>query len=80
MNASLLPQIDAARCTGCERCVEICPTQALAQMNGKAMLLYAERCIYCTFCEDICPADAIMLPFLIVFAEHQRSKNRTDFC
>ncbi|MBO9391603.1 4Fe-4S binding protein [Caldilinea sp.] len=76
MNDSLLPQIDAVRCTGCERCIEICPTQALAQIHGKAMLLYPDRCIYCTFCEDICPADAIALPFLIVFAGCQRPEDK----
>lgn len=76
MNNSLLPQIDAVRCTGCERCIEICLTQALVQVNGKARLLYPERCIYCTFCEDICPVDAIALPFLIVFAERQQPENK----
>jgi formate hydrogenlyase subunit 6/NADH:ubiquinone oxidoreductase subunit I len=63
-----LPRIDAARCTGCERCIEICPTQALAQVADKAALLYPDRCTYCTLCEDICPTNAIALPFLIVFA------------
>ena len=65
----LQPQIIASRCTGCARCVEICPTQALAQIDGKAMLLYPDRCTYCTACEDVCPTNAIALPFLIVFAE-----------
>lgn len=72
MDTAHLPRIDAARCTGCERCIEICPTQALAQVDGKAMLLYPERCTFCTLCEDICPANAIALPFLIVFAEQKR--------
>jgi electron transport complex protein RnfB len=72
MDTANLPRIDAARCTGCERCIEICPTQALVQVNGKAILLYPERCTYCTLCEDICPANAIALPFLVVFAEQKR--------
>lgn len=46
-------------------------------MHGKAMLLYPERCIYCTFCEDICPVDAIALPFLIVFAGRQPTKDKS---
>jgi ferredoxin len=69
----MLPRISAARCTGCQKCVEICPTQALAQVGGKAQLLFPERCILCALCEDLCPEDAIALPFLIVFAEPNRS-------
>jgi len=62
-----LPQIDRDACTGCRRCVEVCPTQALAQNDEKASLLYPERCTYCVACQDICPENAIALPFLIVF-------------
>ncbi len=64
-----LPRITAALCSGCERCVAICPTQALAQVGGKAVLAAPDRCTYCILCEDICPDHAIALPFLIVFAE-----------
>jgi formate hydrogenlyase subunit 6/NADH:ubiquinone oxidoreductase subunit I len=66
-----LPRISAALCSGCERCVEICPTQALAQVDGKAVLLYPDRCTYCALCEELCPDNAIALPFLIVFADSQ---------
>ena len=61
-----LPMINVARCTGCEQCVELCPTQALAMHQGKAFLAAPNNCTYCTICEDICPAQAIALPFLIV--------------
>ena len=71
MGRGLLPRIDVARCTGCERCVELCPTQALAQVADKDVLLYPDQCTFCTLCEDICPVNAIALPFLIVFAEQQ---------
>ena len=63
-----LPRIEALLCSGCKRCVEICPPQALAQVNGKAVLAYPDLCTYCALCEDICPDGAIALPFLIVFA------------
>lgn len=66
-----LPRIDAVLCSGCERCVEVCPVGALAQVKGKAMLLYPDRCTYCALCEDLCPDGAIALPFLIVFAASQ---------
>ena len=66
-----LPRIDAALCSGCERCVEICPAGVLAQVNGKAMLVHPDRCTYCALCEELCPDGAIALPFLIVFAASQ---------
>lgn len=71
MPHSLFPRIDRRRCTGCERCVDICPTQALAYEDGKAVLAFPDRCTYCTVCEDICPENAIALPFLVVFAPSQ---------
>jgi formate hydrogenlyase subunit 6/NADH:ubiquinone oxidoreductase subunit I len=71
MSHALYPRIDRLRCTGCERCVDICPTQALANVNGKAVLAFPDRCTYCTACEDVCPEGAIALPFLVVFAPSQ---------
>ncbi len=67
-----LPRILAERCSGCERCIHICPTQALGQVEGKAGLVEPDNCTYCALCEDICPDSAIALPFLIVFAESQQ--------
>ena len=59
------PTIDAELCTGCRLCVDICPTSALAQLEGKAKLVHPELCTYCTLCEDKCPENAIALPFVI---------------
>ena len=61
------PIIDRQRCTGCHLCVDLCPTDALGQIGGKADLVYPELCTYCSVCEDRCPEGAIALPFLIVF-------------
>ena len=68
-----LPQIDTERCRGCHRCVDVCPTHALAQEGGKAFLRAPHLCVYCMACEDICPEGAIHLPFLIVLDPTARS-------
>ena len=68
-----MPEIDSELCTGCKACVETCPTNALAQINGKAALAYPERCTYCLACEDVCPAQAIELPFLIQIRGKEQS-------
>lgn len=70
-----LPTIDQELCTGCHRCVDVCPTNALAQVNNKAFLRYAEKCTYCIACEDVCPEHAIVLPFLILFDHSPGSTN-----
>ena len=55
--AALLPEIDAATCTGCGECVVVCPTDALA---------WPELCLYDGACEPVCPMSAIQLPYVIV--------------
>ncbi|MGJ3240106.1 MAG: ATP-binding protein [Anaerolineae bacterium] len=68
-NTDWMPKIDQSLCIGCRECVMACPTDALAQKDGKATLTYPEQCIYCLICEDICPIDAIELPFLVIKAQ-----------
>lgn len=61
-----LPLINQNTCTGCGDCVEICPTEALVQQEGKARLVKAEACTYCAECEAACPVGAIEIPYQIV--------------
>lgn len=60
-----LPRIQSGICTGCGDCVRQCPSGALAQREGKAVLVNPNRCIYCAGCETICPVRAIELPYLV---------------
>ena len=50
--------VDVTRCTGCGACVEVCPTGAMALVDGKARV-DEELCIGCGACADACPEDAI---------------------
>lgn len=45
-------------CTGCTRCVRVCPTQALRVRNGKVQL-DSRRCIDCGKCVTTCPYNAL---------------------
>lgn len=69
MDLSFLPEIDAEACTGCGDCLEVCPTGALALVDGKATLAYPGLCDYDGRCEPACPVAAIQLPYLIVMAD-----------
>ncbi|MFB2531560.1 4Fe-4S binding protein [Paracoccus sp. p4-l81] len=53
------PAIDAARCTGCDACVTICPAQALVLGAGPAYHADAARCTGCALCLDVCDVDAV---------------------
>ncbi len=48
------------KCFGCTHCIQVCPTEALRVLNGKAQLL-ADRCIDCGECMQACPVDAIIV-------------------
>jgi NAD-dependent dihydropyrimidine dehydrogenase PreA subunit len=68
-----LPIIHSYRCTGCGDCITACPTGALAARDGKAIVAQPDKCTYCLACEEICPSEAIVLPFLVLFAEQREA-------
>ena len=50
--------IRAARCTGCGRCLETCPTGALYLVEGE-IALDETLCNECGACVPVCPAEAL---------------------
>jgi Ni,Fe-hydrogenase III small subunit/NAD-dependent dihydropyrimidine dehydrogenase PreA subunit len=53
------PEIDAARCrTGCARCAEACPTNAIIA-DGRGLRVDLGRCLFCPECAEACPDGAI---------------------
>ena len=59
MTAELLPSVDLIRCTGCGRCVPVCPTECLEMVGSKPWLPRPRDCVSCTACALVCPAEAI---------------------
>lgn len=55
---SLLPEFDAAACTGCKKCVEFCRFHALMYIREKPTV-FPEVCHSCGGCQLVCPAGAV---------------------
>jgi NADH-quinone oxidoreductase subunit F len=47
------------KCTGCQRCVSVCPTGAITGPRAEPHNLDEEKCIKCRSCYEICRFDAI---------------------
>lgn len=58
MRRPIHTRIDPNLCTGCRRCVEDCPTDALSIQNGKAVVSGNES-LGCGHCAAICPTGAV---------------------
>ena len=57
----LMPaEVDKNKCTGCESCVNECPSSAISMDNGKAKV-NPDSCVDCGVCVDACPVAAISL-------------------
>jgi MinD superfamily P-loop ATPase len=53
-----LPEVDESKCTGCEKCREVCEYNAVAVVKGKA-LIFENLCHACGGCTLVCPEGAI---------------------
>ena len=52
-------KINASKCTGCGKCVEVCPHQVFALEDKKAKLINFDACMECGACAKNCPAAAL---------------------
>ncbi len=51
------PRVEPPDCTGCSRCVEVCPVEIIT--SGKPPSFDLDRCIGCLCCAEICSQGAI---------------------
>jgi ferredoxin len=47
------------KCTGCQRCVKVCPTGAISGPRSEPHNLDQSKCIKCRSCYEVCRFDAI---------------------
>ena len=56
-----LPVVDGTLCTGCGRCVAVCPTECLALAAYLPWLARPRDCVSCALCVTLCPALALKM-------------------
>src|SRR5690606_39160943 len=57
----LIHSINDDRCTGCDACVAVCPTNVLDLVNNKSRVLRFQDCIQCEACMWACPTTALVM-------------------
>jgi NADH:ubiquinone oxidoreductase subunit F (NADH-binding)/NAD-dependent dihydropyrimidine dehydrogenase PreA subunit/(2Fe-2S) ferredoxin len=62
-------RIVPGKCTGCQRCVQVCPTGAITGPRAEAHNLDLEKCIKCRACYEICRFDAIAGDAIVIASE-----------
>ncbi len=58
MSASPIVSIDPLLCTGCRRCAEVCPVNAIVGNDKEPQTIDTSRCVICGQCVQICSAFA----------------------
>lgn len=53
--------VDKEKCNGDEQCVEVCPTDVLEMVDGKAVPVNQDECLGCESCVEVCEEDAIVV-------------------
>jgi len=59
-HCEISPQVNHGICIHCEKCIEICPQQAIS-LRGKKIFIDMGKCIGCAQCISECPKGAIKI-------------------
>ena len=53
--------IDSEKCTGCGRCIRLCPQQAIKGEKNKPAVIELDRCVRCGICREACRFEAVLV-------------------
>lgn len=59
-HSTVAPVVSAKRCTGCRICLKACAHDAIAMVDGKAVI-DPHRCVGCSRCITACPVTAVQI-------------------
>src|SRR6185312_3894223 len=59
----LIHSINDDRCTGCEACITVCPTDVLELQGPKSRVARMGDCIQCEQCVSACPTTALVMHY-----------------
>ena len=51
--------MESEKCTGCGKCLEVCPHNVFVMKNGKSVIVMKDNCIECGACVKNCPFNAL---------------------
>jgi len=89
MDENRLPVIDPEKCTGCRKCVEVCPKGVLTLLPETSRIYVACNseaparevtsackvgCIACRICEKVCPFDAIHVENNLAVIDYEKCR------
>jgi thioredoxin reductase/ferredoxin len=75
----LIHSINDDRCTGCDACVTVCPTDVLDLVSNKSRVLRFNDCIQCEQCAMVCPTTALVMHYEGTRAPAFRMPDLDDF-
>ncbi|UCD64025.1 MAG: 4Fe-4S binding protein [Candidatus Zixiibacteriota bacterium] len=65
--------IDPEKCNGCQRCIEICPTEAISGAKSELHRIDQLRCIKCKACYEVCRYDPLASDAIVIRSRRRAS-------